>query len=313
MKERNSLVFTSVKSYLTVIGPMYSLNLLLLLIMVQNETLYPAIWQTLNGNCITREWNIELSTVYVTHSTTRWSESPDELWENVLVLDWVEWSYCTWPSQRSMRGALSRLALMSLLWSSLPSKYIHGQQCSHGMGWPHTSLANRAMSTPLINRAASWTPRVSRLSICRNKHSCFEIVQMKEQQYPQSPTKSIPVNREQSTEQAQAAHSLSLPTHKSWQPNPANTQIQQAEPTQSICHIAQSQADRADTQTTKTKADSSCGWFTHITISLVQNKCSAAVYSQFNKKKKVCKPSTHSKQLSHSQSSKEMQRLFLQS
>lgn len=75
----------------------------------------------------------------------------------------------TWPSQRSMRGAFSRLALMSLVWNNFPSKYIHGQQCSHGIGCPQASLANNAMSTPLMNNAESWIPRGSRFSILKTK------------------------------------------------------------------------------------------------------------------------------------------------
>lgn len=73
----------------------------------------------------------------------------------------------TWPSQRSMSCAFSLWVRMSLLCSSLPSKYIQGQQCSQGIGCPHASLANRAMSTPLMNKAANWTPRRSSLLICR--------------------------------------------------------------------------------------------------------------------------------------------------
>lgn len=72
----------------------------------------------------------------------------------------------TWPSQRSMSGTFSRLALMSLVWNNFPSKYIQGQQCSQGMGCPQASLAKRAISTPLMKRADSWIPRGSRFSIC---------------------------------------------------------------------------------------------------------------------------------------------------
>lgn len=96
----------------------------------------------------------------------------DYSWKYVLLACGAGGVYqATWPSQRSMSWAFSLLALMSLLCSSLPSKYIHGQQCSQGMGCPHASLANMAMSTPFMNRAASSTPRGSRLSICRRKNN----------------------------------------------------------------------------------------------------------------------------------------------
>lgn len=87
----------------------------------------------------------------------------------------VHWIFChalqlrTWPSQRSMSGTFSRLALMSLVWNNFPSKYIHGQQCSHGIGCPQASFAKSAISTPLINKADSWIPRGSRFSICFGK------------------------------------------------------------------------------------------------------------------------------------------------
>lgn len=116
-----------------------------------------------------------------------------EVWSLIMFC----WLVCgvdeaTWPSQRSMSWAFSLLALTSLLCSSLPSKYIQGQQCSQGIGCPHASLANRAMSTPLMNRAASWTPRASRLSICRRETSrlrkCLNDKTKKTVWSPNSPT-----------------------------------------------------------------------------------------------------------------------------
>lgn len=93
----------------------------------------------------------------------------------------------TWPSQMSMSWTVSLLAL-SLLCSSLPSKYIQGQQCSQGIGWPQVSLANRAMSTPLINRAASWTPQGSRLFICGKETYTYKMSNWEEKKTALSPT-----------------------------------------------------------------------------------------------------------------------------
>lgn len=70
----------------------------------------------------------------------------------------------TCPSHMSSRAARSRAARASLLWNSLPSKKPQGQQCSHGNGWPHTSLMNSAVSTPAIKSEASCTPRASTFS-----------------------------------------------------------------------------------------------------------------------------------------------------
>lgn len=64
----------------------------------------------------------------------------------------------------SSKAARSRAARASLLWNSLPSKKPQGQQCSHGNGWPHTSLMNNAVSTPAIKREANCTPRASTFS-----------------------------------------------------------------------------------------------------------------------------------------------------
>lgn len=70
----------------------------------------------------------------------------------------------------SSRAARSRAARASLLWNSLPSKKPQGQQCSHGNGWPQTSLINSAVSTPAIKRAASCTPRASTFSTWQPTH-----------------------------------------------------------------------------------------------------------------------------------------------
>lgn len=70
----------------------------------------------------------------------------------------------TWPSHMSSKEALSLVALASLLWNNFPSKKPQGQQWSHGRGCPHTSFTNRAVSTPLMNREASCTPRLSTFS-----------------------------------------------------------------------------------------------------------------------------------------------------
>lgn len=102
----------------------------------------------------------------------KWLINPPHL---TLLKIWHTWDSVTlpklhtWPSQRSMSGTFSRLALMSLVWNNFPSKYIHGQQCSHGIGCPQASFAKSAISTPLINKADSWIPRGSRFSICFKK------------------------------------------------------------------------------------------------------------------------------------------------
>lgn len=72
--------------------------------------------------------------------------------------------FVTWPSHISSKEALSLVALASLLWNNFPSKKPQGQQWSHGRGCPHTSFTNRAVSTPLMNRDASCTPRLSTFS-----------------------------------------------------------------------------------------------------------------------------------------------------
>ncbi len=74
------------------------------------------------------------------------------------------YAFVTWPSHISSKEALSLVALASLLWNNFPSKKPQGQQWSHGKGCPHTSFTNRAVSTPLMNREASCTPRLSTFS-----------------------------------------------------------------------------------------------------------------------------------------------------
>lgn len=74
------------------------------------------------------------------------------------------YAFLTWPSHISSKEALSLVALASLLWNNFPSKKPQGQQWSHGKGCPHTSFTNRAVSTPLVNREASCTPRLSTFS-----------------------------------------------------------------------------------------------------------------------------------------------------
>ncbi len=74
------------------------------------------------------------------------------------------YAFITWPSHISSKEALSLVALASLLWNNFPSKKPQGQQWSHGKGCPHTSFTKRAVSTPLMNREANCTPRLSTFS-----------------------------------------------------------------------------------------------------------------------------------------------------
>ena len=73
---------------------------------------------------------------------------------------------CTCPSHISMRGVLL-VAFSSLKWNSFPSKKFQGRHMFHGIGAPHTSLANTAVSTPDINREARWIPRGNTLGSCK--------------------------------------------------------------------------------------------------------------------------------------------------
>lgn len=53
---------------------------------------------------------------------------------------------------------LAQFALISFAWKSFPSKKSHGQHMSQGTGAPQASLANRAVSTPIMKSAANWEP-----------------------------------------------------------------------------------------------------------------------------------------------------------
>lgn len=171
----------------------------------------------------------------------------------------------TWPSQRSMSWTFSLLALMSLLCNSLPSRYIQGQQCSQGIGCPQASFANRAMSTPLMNRAASWTPRGSRLLICRRQTptllKCPNYKKTKSQNNPLIAYWPFRLMKYK----AKHRESVSSPFTPGCQRKAVHNLIQSTQKA-SIHNLdvqTRQRSDRAtNRQTTRTKAHSLCGWFT---------------------------------------------------
>ena len=71
-----------------------------------------------------------------------------------------------------MRGVLL-VAFSSLKWNSFPSKKFQGRHMFHGIGAPHTSLANTAVSTPDIKREARWIPRGNTLGSCKANINFF--------------------------------------------------------------------------------------------------------------------------------------------
>ena len=77
---------------------------------------------------------------------------------SILEVFYWQIKICTCPSHISMRGVLL-VAFSSLKWNSFPSKKFQGRHMFHGIGAPHTSLANTAVSTPDIKREARWIPR----------------------------------------------------------------------------------------------------------------------------------------------------------
>lgn len=162
----------------------------------------------------------------------------------------------TWPSQRSMSCVFSLWVRMSLLCSSLPSKYIQGQQCSQGIGCPHASLANRAMSTPLMNKAANWTPWRSSLSICgRGTYRLTKCPNDKKEsaKFLQSPSEHLDKQR---LIKAKHIESRSSP----FTPSFLNTVVHN--PIQSTQQASRHNLAKAThRQTTRTQAHSLCGWF----------------------------------------------------
>lgn len=80
---------------------------------------------------------------------------------------WYKWKG-TCPSHMSISGVLL-VAFSSLKWNSFPSKNCQGRHMFQGIGAPHTSLANTAVSTPDINREAKWIPRGRTLGSFKTK------------------------------------------------------------------------------------------------------------------------------------------------